>query len=82
MDNALILVLTLPHAGDVKRITQIARSINPQVYIIIRVRFVNDMKALYETGADEFIPEEFETSSEIFSRLNVRKKQYCLPNKV
>ena len=69
IDDALILVITLPHAGDVKRITQIARSINPQVYIIIRIRFVNDMKALYAAGADEVIPEEFETSIEIFSRV-------------
>ncbi|MCF8309298.1 MAG: cation:proton antiporter, partial [Bacteroidales bacterium] len=69
IDDALILVITLPHAGDVKRITQSARSINPQVYIIIRIRFVNDMKALYKAGADEVIPEEYETSIEIFSRV-------------
>ena len=69
IDDALILVVTLPHSGDAKRITEIARSINPKLYIIIRIRFVNDMKILYKYGADEVIPEEFETSVEIFSRV-------------
>ncbi len=76
IDDALILVVTLPHSGDVRRITEIARKINPKLYIIIRIRFVNDMKTLYKAGADEVIPEEFETSVEIFSRVLAK---YLLP---
>lgn len=69
IENATVLVVTLPHTGDVKRITDIARGINPDLHIIIRTRFVKDMKTFYDLGADEVIPEEFETSIEIFSRV-------------
>ena len=67
--HAQILVITIPGPVDARLITQRAREMNPQVYIIIRTRFINDMKLLYELGANEVIPEEFETSIEIFSRV-------------
>ena len=67
--SAQILVITIPGAVDARLITQRARELNPQLYIIIRTRFINDMKLLYELGANEVIPEEFETSIEIFSRV-------------
>ena len=68
-EEAMILVSTLPMAGDNKRIIRAARKLNPHVHIIIRTRFVNDMKDLFDLGADEVIPEEFETSVEIFTRV-------------
>ncbi|MEZ5082423.1 MAG: cation:proton antiporter [Bacteroidales bacterium] len=67
--SALILVSTIPGPVDTRLITQRAREMNPDVHIIIRTRFINDMKLLYELGANEVIPEEFETSIEIFSRV-------------
>lgn len=67
--NAMILVITLPGSADIRRITQVARKMNPHVHIIIRTRFLGEMKDLYDLGADEVIPEEFETSIEIFTRV-------------
>ncbi|HKK09815.1 MAG TPA: cation:proton antiporter [Bacteroidales bacterium] len=76
IEKATVLVVTLPHTGDVKRITDTARSLNPDLHIIIRTRFVKDMKVFYDLGADEVIPEEFETSVEIFSRVLAK---YLIP---
>jgi len=68
-EDAMILVSTLPMTGDNKRIIKAARKLNPHIHIIIRTRFVRDLKDLYDMGADEVIPEEFETSVEIFTRV-------------
>jgi CPA2 family monovalent cation:H+ antiporter-2 len=39
------------------------------VYILVRTRFVSEMHELRGLGANEVIPEEFETSVEIFARV-------------
>jgi CPA2 family monovalent cation:H+ antiporter-2 len=72
----MVLVITLPGAADIRRITQTARKMNPHLHIIIRTRFVNDMQDLFNLGADEVIPEEFETSVEIFTRVLAK---YLIP---
>ncbi len=74
--NALILVVTIPSPADARSITALARRLNPNVHIIIRTRFIQDIKKLYELGADEVIPEEFETSIEIFTRVLAK---YLIP---
>jgi CPA2 family monovalent cation:H+ antiporter-2 len=65
-------------AGDNKRIIRAARKMNPHIHIIIRTRFLRDMKDLFDLGADEVIPEEFETSVEIFTRVLTK---YLVPHK-
>jgi len=52
-----------------RRIVEMARKLSPKVYILARVRYLHEAAALYDLGADEVIPEEFETSVEIFSRV-------------
>ncbi len=42
---------------------------NPTLYIIVRTRYIYEMEELRNLGADEVIPEEFETSVEIFTRV-------------
>jgi len=49
---------------------------NPDLYIIVRTRFLTEVKRLRDLGADEVIPEEFETSVEIFTRV---LKKYLTP---
>jgi CPA2 family monovalent cation:H+ antiporter-2 len=53
-----------------------ARQLNPAIYIIVRTRFLQEIKQLYTLGADEVIPEEFETSVEIFTRVLMK---YLVP---
>ncbi len=74
--EAMVLVITLPGSPELRRITQAARKMNPHLHIIIRTRFVNDMHDLFKLGADEVIPEEFETSVEIFTRVLAK---YLIP---
>jgi len=69
VERAAILVIVVSDATATFSITALARRLNPQIYIIARTRFVSDTVELYKTGANEVIPEEFETSIEIFSRV-------------
>jgi CPA2 family monovalent cation:H+ antiporter-2 len=47
-----------------------------QTKIIVRTRFLHETEVLMKLGADEVIPEEFETSIEIFTRV---MKHYLVP---
>src|SRR5438552_18655371 len=48
---------------------RVARDINPGLYIISRTRYVVEIPELTRLGANVVIPEEFETSIEIFARV-------------
>ncbi len=66
---AKILVIAISDAAATRRIVQIARKENPSLNIIVRTRYVLEVEDLKKMGANEVIPEEFETSVEIFSRV-------------
>lgn len=68
-ERARALVVTIPDLATVRRVIARARSINPALHIVARTRFVGEVEALHELGADEVIPEEFETSVEIIARV-------------
>ncbi|HEX6279630.1 MAG TPA: cation:proton antiporter, partial [Pyrinomonadaceae bacterium] len=67
---ALVLAMSDPHAA--RRTVKQARSMNKEVHIIVRTRYVAEIGELFKLGANEVIPEEFETSIEIFSRVLMR----------
>jgi CPA2 family monovalent cation:H+ antiporter-2 len=69
IENARILVVAISDATASRRIVSQARSMNSSVHIIVRTRYIAEMEPLYTLGANEVIPEEFETSIEIFSRV-------------
>ena len=74
--EAKILVVAISDPTATNRITRMARQLNPTIYIIVRTRFIQRIKPLYTLGADEVIPEEFETSVEIFTRVLMK---YLVP---
>lgn len=76
INTARIIVITIADAAATRKITTLARRMNPKVHIIARTRFLQEMEPLYELGADEVIPEEFETSVEIFTRV---LSKYLIP---
>lgn len=76
IQSARIVVITIADAAATRKITKLARIMNPKVHIIARTRFLQEMGPLYELGADEVIPEEFETSVEIFTRVMAK---YLIP---
>jgi CPA2 family monovalent cation:H+ antiporter-2 len=67
--NAMVVIVAIADPAATRRITEISRRLNPKAHIIVRTRYLQEMKPLYELGATEVIPEEFETSVEIFSRV-------------
>jgi len=67
--DARIVVAAINDPTATRRITEIIRRLNPEVHLIVRTRYLQELKPLYELGADEVIPEEFETSVEIFTRV-------------
>jgi CPA2 family monovalent cation:H+ antiporter-2 len=74
--EARIMVVAISDAIGTRKILDIAKKLNPNIYIIVRTRYIRDMESLYQMGADEIVPEEFETSIEIFSRV---LEKYDLP---
>ncbi|HLM00773.1 MAG TPA: cation:proton antiporter, partial [Pyrinomonadaceae bacterium] len=68
--NALVLAMSDPQAG--RRTVKQARELNENIYIVVRTRYTSEITELLELGANEVIPEEFETSIEIFSRVLLR----------
>lgn len=76
IQTARVLVAAVSDPAATRRIVRLARALNPKVHLIARTRFVQEVKPLYELGADEVVPEEFETSVEIFT-LVLRK--YLVP---
>ncbi len=76
ISKAKILVVAICDAAHTRMMVKNARKLNPGIYIITRIRYVSELEELYELGADEVIPAEFETSIEIFSRVLSR---YLIP---
>ncbi len=69
IQKARIMVIAISDPLNTRKITELGKRINPELYIIIRTRYIDEIKILKSLGADEVIPEEFETSVEIFSRV-------------
>jgi monovalent cation:H+ antiporter-2, CPA2 family len=74
--QARVAVLAISDPEATRRIIKAIRGLNTQLYLIVRTRFVKEIPELLNLGADRVVPEEFETSIEIFS-LVLRK--YFIP---
>jgi len=69
IEHARIMVVAISDAIATRRTVALAREMNPDIHIIVRTRYMSEMADLHELGAHQIIPEEFETSIEIFSRV-------------
>jgi len=69
IEKAKLLVVAISDPASTRRIVSITRHENPDIYIIVRTRYITEVDELVKLGANEVIPEEFETSIEIFSRV-------------
>lgn len=63
------VVVTAGDPVSARRIIEAARRLNPNVHIIARTHFLNEIDGFYAIGADEVISDEFESSIELFSRV-------------
>jgi CPA2 family monovalent cation:H+ antiporter-2 len=65
--RARVLVLALSDPSATRQAVRIARSLSRTVFIVVRTRYVAEIDGLHAAGANQVIPEEFETSIEIFT---------------
>ncbi len=66
-ERAHELVLAINDPGAAIRAALSARRIAPHLHIVIRSRYVGDIKALLQAGADKVVPAELEAAVEIAS---------------
>ena len=69
LTKAKVLVISMGDPLNTRNITAVARALNPSIHIIVRSRWQHQVEELRDLGADEVIPEEYETSLEMFTRV-------------
>jgi monovalent cation:H+ antiporter-2, CPA2 family len=79
LKQARMIVFSIPDYTVTEKAVRLARKINPEIKIMVRTRLTSQVEELKTAGANEVIPEEFETSIEIFSRV---LRDYRIPNNV
>lgn len=66
---AQVAVVAVSDPAASRTIVAEARALSPGIHLIVRTRYAAETGTLLRQGADEVVPEEFETSVEIFSRV-------------
>jgi CPA2 family monovalent cation:H+ antiporter-2 len=77
IDKARGMVIAISDAAASRRVASLARHLHPALHIIVRTRYILEVEPLYKLGVNEVIPEEFETSIEILSRV---LRNYMVPH--
>jgi CPA2 family monovalent cation:H+ antiporter-2 len=78
-DCAKVIVFAISDHAATRIAIRLVRKMNPSIFILVRTRYAAEVDELMAIGADQVIPEEFETSIEIFSRV---LHQYHVPGNV
>jgi CPA2 family monovalent cation:H+ antiporter-2 len=79
IDGARVLVVAISDPSATAHVVSQARRLRDDIKIIVRTRYVAEIERLYRLGANQVIPEEFETSVEIFARV---LQEYHVPRNV
>ncbi len=69
ISSANVIVFAISDPDATRAGLRLAKTLNKSIYAIVRTRYVNDIKHLLKLGADFVIPEEYETSLQIFARV-------------
>src|SRR5574341_887219 len=69
LERARMIVIAISDPAATRRMVRVARALAPDVHIIARTRYVVEIPELTRLGANVVIPEEFETSVEIFAQV-------------
>jgi CPA2 family monovalent cation:H+ antiporter-2 len=67
IDDAKVLVVAISDPFTARRAVQVAKGLNPKLHVVVRTRYLRELEELHQLGADDVVPEEFETSIEIFA---------------
>ena len=76
IDDAKVLVVALSDPFTARRTVKVAKGLNSKLHIVVRTRYLRELEELHQLGADDVVPEEFETSIEIFALV---LRTYSLP---
>ena len=69
VDCAKVIVFAISDFNATRMAVRLVRQLNPSIFILIRTRYAAEVDELYKLGADQVIPEEFETSDrDLFAR--------------
>jgi CPA2 family monovalent cation:H+ antiporter-2 len=79
IDKARTIVFAISDPAATRRGVKAARELNSWLFILVRTRYASEIDELYRLGANDVIPEEFETSIEIFTRV---LEKYHVPRNV
>ena len=71
--TADVVVISVGNLIVSMSIVERIRHLNPHIFIIVRTKHVFDVNELYRLGANQVIPEEFETAIDLFERV-LRKR--------
>lgn len=69
IDKANIIVYAISDPAVTRMSLKLVKKLNPNIYALVRTRYVNEVDELKKLGADEVIPEEFETALQIFRKV-------------
>ena len=67
IEEAKVFVVAISDPFITRRAVQVAKLLNPKVRVVVRTRYLRELEELHDIGADDVVPEEFETSIEIFA---------------
>lgn len=76
VERARVVVVAISDPLTTKKIVHVIRDFTETAYVIVRTRYIREIEENLRIGADEVIPEEFETSIEIFTSV---LKKYLVP---
>ena len=72
VSGANVIVFAMSSPESTKIALRLAKQINPNIFAIVRTRYISEIDELKKIAADEVIPEEFETSLQIFHKVLVK----------
>jgi CPA2 family monovalent cation:H+ antiporter-2 len=67
IEDARVLVVAISDPFITRRAVQVAKGLNSKLHVVVRTRYLRELEELHQLGADDVVPEEFETSIEIFA---------------
>ena len=77
-DKARVVIISIGNMIPALAVTQKVRTLNSHAIILVRTKHIKDIEELYKHGADQVIPERFETSINLFERI---LKKYLVPRR-
>ncbi|MBA4744106.1 MAG: cation:proton antiporter [Muricauda sp.] len=69
LSNARVAVIAISDTLATQRVIKNIRSYSDSLYLVVRTRYVKETSEIIALGADDVIPEEFETSVQIFTNV-------------